>query len=242
MPLGTDDLPHSREPFEIKNWWDSIVAEESAFPAYAFLLVSPSDASLDGFLSESGKELEQWIGSNCLLLIFRDRKIQGIGFDPRLHSKASLGKNNKKINTAYFKELLKDRVGEGYKTRLAEYFKIPPAEFPSMVFFQGIFSLDHLSITLAGMNKKEIAQRLKGIFSVIQSAKSEKKPILNELKDLRSNPLFQKEGKPIISSGRNIAGKTFQIAIVLWIKSLLENLPGPKPGPAAGKRGSGKKA
>jgi hypothetical protein len=242
MSSSRKEFPRSSEPFEVKNWWDTSIVEEGTFPAYAFLLLSPSDAPLIEYLSESGKELEKMIGSNCLLLIINDRKVQRIGLDPKLHAKASLGKNNKKINTAYFKELLKDQVGEGYNARMANFFKIPLAEFPSMVFFQGIFSLDHLSVTFAGMNKKEIAQRLKDIFTAVQTAASAKRPILNELTDLRAIVPFQIDGRPIIIFGRNIAGKTFQIAIVLWINSLLGNRPGPKTGPAAGKRGSGKKA
>jgi hypothetical protein len=227
MASTGNDFPQSNEPFEIKNWWDSIINEEGSCPLYAFFLLLPSDGQMGEYLSESAGELNSLSGNNCLILIIHKEKIQRIGTDPKLRSMESLRKKNKKLNVAYFRELLKDQVSEGYSIRMADYFKVPTAEFPCLVFFQGIFSQEHILITFSNMDKKEIAPRMREIFSVIQEAASANTSILRKIESLRTNELFQREGKVMISTIRNIAGKTFQIAIEVWIKSLLGKKPEP---------------
>jgi hypothetical protein len=221
MRSNMDDFPHSSELFEIKNWWDSIIDKEGSFSSYAFFLTLPSNDKLAEYVSEHRGELDAFSADNCLLLMINEKMVQRIGSNPKLPSMESLGEKNKKINVAYFRELLKDKVSEGYSVRMANFLKVPFSAFPCLVFFQGVFSQEHIIISFSGMNKEEIGERMGELFSAIQKAASADKPILKELEQLRKKELFQKDGKAIISARRNIAGKTFQTAIEVWIKFLL---------------------
>jgi hypothetical protein len=216
------EFPQYSEPFEIKNWWDTLIQEEgSSCPPFAFFLLSPSGDPLGGYLSKEGAELISSTGGKCFTLRIGKNGIRRIGGDQKLQSAESLRGKNRRVNTAYFKELLKDGVREGYDTRMADLFQIPSSELPCLIVFQGIFSQEHISVTFANMDEGEIAPRLKEIFSAISKAADADRLILGELESLRSKPIFQRNGREIISAGRNIAGKTYQIAIELWIKSLL---------------------
>ncbi|MBN1439043.1 MAG: hypothetical protein JW929_06495 [Anaerolineales bacterium] len=227
MRSGNDGFPHSSEPFEIKHWWDSAVVHEGSFSAYAFFLLSSSRDPLAEYLRESGGELTALAGSRCLLLSVDQDDIRRIGTEPKLQSGESQRNKDEKTNIAYFKELMKDTVAEGYSARMREYFKIPSADLPGWIFFQGIFSLEHVFLSLAGLTKGEMAPRIERVFSALGRAGSANESILKEFDALREEPVFQKEGTPRISPVRNIAGKTFQIAIELWIKSLLSKSSSP---------------
>jgi len=227
MGSGNKDFPHPVELFEIKNWWDSLVNEERSYPSFAFFLLSPSDRPMAEYLSNHGKELEKLSGSNCFVLAINTKRIWRFGADSDLQSAKSLQLKNKKLNTAYFIELLKDRVEEGYCKRVADLFRIPLGEFPCFVCFEGIFSQEHVLLTFADMDAEEIEAKLNEVFSTIQKAVSAKKPILKGFEELRTKDSFQRRGKSIVTTRRNIAGKTFQIAIEVWMKSILGRQPVP---------------
>ncbi len=214
MIANSDLFPNNLDLRSIRSWWHSIIRERGKFPLYAFVLALPSDQAVVSYLSEYGEELDYISGDSCLIIALNRNKFRRSGLDEELRPLDG------GLNIDYWRQLIKAIGSKGYSVLIAKHFDIDFTEFPCMVIFQDIRSPGHVLISLSGMEVHEIADRMKTIFSLIRKSALENKPLLIELEKLRVKETFQSEGKQLISSIRSIAGKTFETAIEVWLKSL----------------------
>ena len=89
--------------------------------------------------------------------------------------------------------------------------------FPCLLIFQDIRSSEHALIALKGMAAEEIAERMRATFSIIHTAATDEKPIIDTLTYHQS-----KAGKTIFSKASGIAEKTFEIAMEAWIGAVVK--------------------
>lgn len=199
----------------LREWWHSILWEWGKYPAYAFILLSQSDKKFSHYLADYGMDLDHLSGGNCLVLVINKNKYLRSGVDKKLRTVEN------KLNIDYWKRLVRESSSEGYSVLIADHFNIQYTDFPCLVFFQDIRSPEHVIVSFKGMQVDEIAERMKVIFSVINNAILEGKPVLSEVQKLKDKESFQKSGARAISSIRTIAGKTFETAMEAWIKVLI---------------------
>ena len=77
--------------------------------------------------------------------------------------------------------------------------------FPCLLIFQDICFSEHALITLKGMVAEEIAQRMYATFSIIYTAATDKKPIIDTLAYHQNSEALRKAGKTIFSKASGIA-------------------------------------
>ena len=134
-----------------------------------------------------------------------NREIRMLGFDDHL-----------------WKTAVKEQVSEGHSIKVAQLFDIPLSEFPSVVLFRDIRSPEHLTISLKNLTAEEIAEQMRGLFTIINKAAKDKEDPLTTVEHHRNNEQFRKTGGLIISKLNVVAGRTFETAMEAVIKTIIK--------------------
>jgi len=72
------------------------------------------------------------------------------------------------------------------------------------------------------MAAEEIAERMRATFSIIHTAATDKKPIIDTLAYHQNSEALRKAGKTIFSKASGIAEKTFETAMEAWIGAVVK--------------------
>jgi hypothetical protein len=139
--------------------------------------------------------------------------------DAKARRKTRDNSRTKKVPVWRWEDAINEQAQKGYSVEVAKLFNIKLDEFPCLVIFQDIRSPAHITITLKEMNTKEIIQRMRTIFSVIQDAIEKGTNPLRAIRDQKHNEMLLRDGKAIVGKLRSVAGKTFETAMDIWIKA-----------------------
>lgn len=150
----------------LREWWHELLREYDRHACYAFFLMLPSDNEVISYLTEYGKELDIISGKNCLVIAISQSKLKGTSFD--------------EID---WRNYVKEQSDEGYSTTIGRLFNIDFTKFPCLIIFEDIRGEEHVFIELGGMGVKDIATKMRLVFSIIEQAIKGKKMPLEELEN-----------------------------------------------------------
>jgi hypothetical protein len=181
-------------------WWNEILDTDGRYPCYAVLLGLPSDKHAINYLLRYGQELEIISGEYCLILALSQFGRKDLGLDDSFEALIGFSKSSVEVS---------------------KLFKIPITDFPCLLFFNDIRSPEHIVITLKAMTTKEIAEKMRAIFSIIQAAVTTQKKPLTAIDRERTRETLLNQGKTIVGEIRKITGKALEAAVDAWIKALI---------------------
>lgn len=186
-------------------WWSEIMQNYGHHTCYAILLTLPSDAEANSYLTDYSKELDVISGKPCLVLILSEDEVSS--WD---------GHSIKKWR------LVVERYSQqGYSVQVAQLFGIKYTKFPCLVVFNNIRSPEHIAIPLSGLNTKEIAMRMREVFSTIQRATEARKNPIDALKKQEGLEAFRTRSGTFLGKIRGVAGQTFETALEAAVKAIL---------------------
>jgi hypothetical protein len=189
------------DPYSLRKWWHKILRDHGRYSCYAIILALPFDTEVRHYVRKYHRELNLISGKHCLVI--------------------GIGKNDFiRFGTDTWGRIVDNQVSQGYSLQIAQLFEIDFTTFPCLVAFEDIRSPDHIIMTLKGMTTQEVAEKMRQLFSIIQKAASENQRPLAAIDNHRNKTELTSAGKAVISTIRNLTGKTFEVAIEAWIKSL----------------------
>jgi len=186
----------------LRTWWHDILRKHGYHSCFAIFLLLPSDKEAITYLSEFGKELDLISGENCLVIAFGKTEFKGPKFDEKAW-----------ITT------LDEHVTEGISIKIAKLFDVEFTQFPCLIIFKDIRSPEHIIVTLKGVTSKDIAEKLREVFSIINIAISKNENPVHALSSKRKKEKFQKTGLSILSEVQSFAGKTLDTMMEAFIKT-----------------------
>lgn len=188
----------------ISEWWDSVLKELGDYKCFAFFLMLESDEEVSKYLAKYGRELDIISGDDCLVLLFGDERFQRVGFDAKMWSQA-----------------IHEHIAEGYSKRIGEQFDIYSEAFPSLIIFNEINSSEHVIVGLAGLNAKQINQRMRTVFSTISKAIMHNEHPLAALEQQRKRESIRWIGRATISGIKTTGKICFKTIMEKIIPSML---------------------
>jgi hypothetical protein len=210
-----------KDKFTIREWWHGVLRDYGRYSCYAIFLALPSDKETLRYLVDFGNELDIISGEACLVITLGKTEFKRSGFDEEI-KKPSVSERFSNFLEEAWSAAIKEQVSKGYSMKIAQLFNIELTNFPCLLIFQDIRSSDHAQITLKGMIAEEIAERMRATFSIIHTAVSDKKPIIETLASHQNSETLRKAGKTIFSKASGVAEKTFETAIEAWIGALVK--------------------
>ncbi len=210
-----------RERSTLREWWHGILRDHGHYSCYAIFLVLPSDKETLRYLVDFGNELDIISGEDCLVIALGKSEFKRSGMDEEIKKPSASERFSTLLEDAW-STVIKEQVSKGYSVKIAQLFNIGLTEFPCLLIFQDIRSSDHAIITLKGMTAEEIAERLRATFSIIHTAVSDKKAVIDTLASHQNSETLRKAGKTIFSKATGIAEKTFETAMEAWISAVVK--------------------
>jgi hypothetical protein len=198
-------FPDPKNKAELRRWWHEILRNHGRYACFAVFLVLPSDKEAIRYSTEFSRELHLITGDNCLVLGIGETELTYFGFDEQL-----------------WRIAIEEQVFEGHSIKVAQLFNISIADFPCLILFRDIRSSEHLIVSFKSMNAESIAELMKELFSIVNTALAEKEDPLKMIEQRRNNEQFRKKGSSIITGLRNIAGKTFETALEATISAIIK--------------------
>jgi hypothetical protein len=189
----------------LRRWWHDVLRMHDRYACFATLLALTMDKELARYLAESGSELDQISGTECLVIVLSETEVRRSGVDKEL-----------------WPAVMEEHIQDGYSIRIAKLFDISCEQFPSLVLFRDIRSPEHILVTLKGMSAEEIADRMRSVFSTIQRAVSNGEDPLTALERRRNQEIFRQRGRTLVSHISSIAERTFETAMEAWIKAQID--------------------
>ena len=209
---------------KLREWWSGVLRERDRYQCCAIFLLLPSDHDTINYLIHYGQELEILSGECCLIIcIVEDRVRQsGLSWNDWEVTKESFG--DKVLNFFNFrqKEIVSKHVESGYSAKFAEMFGIRYTEFPCMLVFQDVRSAEHTLVSLKDLTTQEISQRMRVIFSVIQTALIDRQNPVTAIENRKNHEAFINTGKTIIGDLGKVASRTLENGMDAWIKTLIK--------------------
>jgi len=190
------------DPHSIRAFWHSILREHGQYSCYAVFLLLPSDNEAISYFREFGRELNLISGKECLVLAFGETELKGPNFDNDIWSIVA-----------------GEHVAQDMSIKIAQKFKIKFTQFPCLLVFRDIRSPEHVIINLKNHTSENIAENLRKVFSIINTAVSKKQDPVHALNLERKAEYFQKTGLSIVSEVQSFAGKTLDTVMEAFIKA-----------------------
>ncbi|MBK8904942.1 MAG: hypothetical protein IPM53_27430 [Anaerolineaceae bacterium] len=181
----------------LRIWWHEIIRTYDRHACYAFFLMLPSDNKVNRYLTEYGKELDIISGNNCLVIALSQSDFKRTGF-----------------NDNDWKGYVKEQSDEGYSTIIGKLFNIDFTKFPCLLMFQDIRTEEHIAIELSGMSVKEIAAKMRLVFSIIEKAIKNDKLPLDELENQLASEITYPANHNVSSE------KTFESAMKVLLEAV----------------------
>jgi hypothetical protein len=188
----------------LRDWWDTVLEEHGKYSCYAIFLILPSDEEAIRYAVDFGKELDLISGKDCLVLVLSRTQVKRSGIDERLW-RVAVGEQAKK----------------GFSCTVAELFVIGFDEFPCLVLFRDIHSLEHTLVRLKGMTAEEIKDQMRTLFTIVHKAASGGKDPLDAIEHHRKQERIRGTTQALISEVRSLPGKTLEVAIGAVIKAVI---------------------
>jgi hypothetical protein len=210
-----------RDRSTLREWWHGVLRDHGRYSCYAIFLALPSDKETLRYLIDFGNELDIISGEDCLVIALGKSEFKRSGIDEEI-KKPSISERFSNFLEEAWNAAIKEQVSKGYSVKIAQLFNIELTNFPCLLIFQDIRSTDHALITLKGMTAEEIAERMRATFSIIHTAVSDKKPIIETLAYHQNSEALRKAGKTIFSKASGVAEKTFETAIEAWIGAVVK--------------------
>lgn len=192
------EYPHDKG--SLRAWWHAILRLHGRYSCYALFLILPSDEEAFRYAKDYENEIDQISGNDCLIIALSDSFAKlAFGYEPYPWT-----------------TILSNQITR-HSADMARFFEIKYSELPCLILFDDIRSQRHVIITLKELNAKEIAQKMRSIFSVIHAALQKKR---NPLEAVKASEII---GRYQSVAGRvgEIAGKTFEKAVELLIQKVL---------------------
>jgi hypothetical protein len=205
---GGGSLPSSKNRSPVREWWHKNLREHGRYPCYAIILVLPSDTEAVNYLKEFGHELHLISGEKCLIITLNQTQFSIPAFPA--------------FDETIWEKAMNEHVLSGYSARVAQLLDISFDRFPCLVIFEDIRSSNHVVVTLKDMTAKEISEKLRAIFSVVQEAINDGENPLSAIDRHRNQESFLRAGQTIVGHISNLAGKTFEKAMEAWVKATIE--------------------
>jgi hypothetical protein len=199
----------AKDPSSVRKWWHKILREEGRYACYALFLVLPSDKDTIHYLLQYGTELDLITGDDCLVISLGDTQV----------------KRSDGLGRESWGEMVKQHVGKGYSVKMAQFLGIDLDDFPCFVIFEDIRSSKHIAITLKGMGTKEIAEKMRSVFSTIHKALANKQSPIDRVEKVESKERLVKRGQTVANKIGHIAEKTFEKAIEIWVETVIKPTP-----------------
>jgi len=191
---------------QLRAWWHEILRNYGKYPCSAFVLALPQDTQVISYLTKFGRELDLISGENCLVIALSDANVWCSEFDEDRWDAS-----------------ISAQVFNGESLKIAKLFNIEITEFPCLVVFKDIRSSDHLVVSLRDMNLDEISQKMRSIFSIVQTSISNKTDPILEIKRQENKKELQKAGRSIMGNIRKLTDKTVETVVEAWIESIVKN-------------------
>ena len=189
----------------IREWWHKILTHYDRYPSYAMFLALPSDKEAIRYLKEFGKELHLITGKSCLVIT-----LTSLGF-------MQYGSGDEFMPLA-----VDEHIVEGYCLQASRLFSIGFDEFPCLLLFRDIRKPQHIRISLKGLSAEEIAQEMRGIFTVLDKSVGQgEDPIEVIDKHIRQQAVSEK-GKSLWKGIQSFAGKTLETMMEVFVRASIK--------------------
>ena len=186
----------------LREWWHDVLRTHDRYVCFATLLALTMDGELTRYVAESGNELDQISGADCLVIVLSETEFRRSGVDNSLQAAA-----------------MEEHIRNGHSMMVAELFGISCEQFPCLVLFRDIRSPEHILVSLKGMSAEEIAERMRSVFSTIRCAVAEGTDPMTALERRRNQEVFRQRGRTLVGHISSAAGKTFELAMEAWIRA-----------------------
>jgi len=191
----------SKDKSVLREWWHSILYTYGKNSCYAIILALPTDVHVIKYLTES-EELDLLSGEYCPVIALSDKQAIRYGS----------GEDEKRL-------AIKEQIANGQSIEIANLFEIKFTEFPCMVIFQDVRSPDYFVVPLQKMEIDEISQKMRSVFSTIQSTSANKVNPLIELKAQQMREGLQRAGQSAFGELRKLTKNTIQMVMEAYIQS-----------------------
>lgn len=180
LRLASTEFPDTTELDKLRLWQHSLLRDYGKFSSLATLLALPSDKKAIDYFIEFGKELDMLSAKNCLVI--------GIG-------KGEPNKQPLAFDESGWRLTINEQILEGYSIRVADLFGIKYSEFPCLIVFKDIRLQDYTLISLKGLSKEGISQKMRAVFTTLKDAASVNKDPLVALDRSKTGEKISKIGE-----------------------------------------------
>jgi len=197
--------PNFEDPNDLQEFWHEILLHnEQPFKCYATFLALPSDSNAIRYFTDYENEISLLSGHDCLIIT-----LSNVKFDLLIP--------NMKWSIA-----IQEHISEGHAINVARLFDIDFTEFPCLAFFRDIHSSDHIVVPLKDMKTDDISREMRVVFSVVHEAISKNKDPLKAIQNHYFQGQLRTKSEKFTGKVQSIAGKTFEMIMEAWIKSLIK--------------------
>ncbi len=186
----------------LREWWHEILVRHDRYACFAALLALTMDKELVRYVAESGDELDQISGTDCLVLVLTETEFRRSGVDKELQAAA-----------------MKEHIQHGHSIVVAELFGISYEQLPCLVLFHDVRSTDQILVTLKGMAADEIGERLRSVFSTVRRAVAEGEDPLTALEHRQDKEISRQRGRALVGRISSLAERTFLLAMEAWLRA-----------------------
>jgi hypothetical protein len=185
----------------LRDWWHEVLRTHGKYSCYGIFLTLSSDEDAIHYLTRYGKELNQISSKSCLIVTLGKTKFQRPGSDE-----------------GSWRNLVKEQTSEGYSITVARRFGIEYREFPCLLLFQDIRSLEYRAIKLQGLTTEQIALKMRLVFTTVENAIKLGKHPLDELQKQQNIELLQQKGQLVASKVVNSIERILEALVINSMK------------------------
>jgi len=204
--IGDVKPPNNLVSINSRKWWyQEVVGKHGLFPCYGVFLALPSDDQVIKYFAEYTNEINLITGKNCLLIALTKHRIRVWG-----------------DNEKFWKGVVDENIGEGYNIEFAKLFKVDFVQFPCLLIFENTNSDEYFLVSLENDSVKQISEKMRVVFSVIDSAVKNKITPLVELKKYQSKKTISENSKNILGQLNTLVGSTLESLMKTWVETYLK--------------------
>jgi hypothetical protein len=204
--VGDVKPPDNLVSVKSRKWWyQEVIGKHGLFPCYGVFLALPSDDQVIEYFTKYTNEINLITGKNCLLIALTKHRIRVWG-----------------DNEKFWKGVVDEHIGEGYNIEFAKLFNIDFVQFPCLLIFENTNSDEYFLVPLENNSVKQISEKLREVFSVIDNAVKNKITPLVELKKYQSKKTISGNSKNMLGQLYTLAGSTLETLMKTWVETYLK--------------------
>jgi hypothetical protein len=166
----------------LSGWWREILKKHQQYYCYAVFLLLDGDQAAIAYVKDLGRELDQISGDSCLVIALGHDTLRRSGFDKKLWQQA--------IDT---------QVDSGYSEIVGKIFGVNFKKYPCLLVFRDLRSPQHMIVSLNHLDKEQIAEKMRAVFTIIDEAAQADADPLKALKRERNIDILKDAGRSIVS-------------------------------------------